>query len=272
MILHHYRVFARDVRSGNTATVVDVGGDVGADALQAIAAGAPSLTTVFVTGTRLRFFTATAEMSLCAHGLLAAARHVLAAQGAAEATVTIGDRVIPVWRDGDTVAMEAGRYVERALPVPAAELWDVLGVDDAGRAVAPELPSCVGSIGSPKFLIPIASRAALLAARIDLDRLRALGRAHAVNGVYAYSRDAEAPTAIACARGSNPSAGVVEDPATGIAAGALCAALAARGLGRNPYVVEQGDAVGQRNAIHVTVDAGLVRVGGRVDSTGSDST
>ncbi len=103
-------------------------------------------------------------------------------------------------------------------------------------------------------------------------RLAALSRALAVNGVYVYTRDAEAATSIACARGSNPVAGVVEDPATGIAAGALCAALAARGVGHNPYIVEQGDALDQRNAIHVTVVDGRVRVGGRVDAIGSEPT
>jgi PhzF family phenazine biosynthesis protein len=268
MILNRYRVFARDPRSGNTATVVRLDTAVATETLQAVAAAEPSLTTVFVTGTELRFFTATSEMSLCSHGLLAAARYVLDEQAASTVTLTAGERAIAVSRDGDTVTMEAGRYVERPLPVPAAELWDVLGVDDAARDL--DAPCVVGSIGSPKFLVPVRTRAALLAARLDLDRLRALSRAHGVNGMYAYSRDVERATSIACARGSNPAVGVVEDPATGIAAGALCAALAARGIGGNPYVVEQGDVLGQRNAIHVSVDSGLVGVGGRVDSTGSE--
>ena len=127
----------------------------------------------------------------------------------------------------------------------------------------------IGSIGSPKFLVPVRTRAALLAAHPDLDRLRALSRAHAVNGMYAYSLDPTTAEAIATARGTNPAAGVVEDPATGIAAGALAAALWSRGRGRSPYVVEQGDVVGQHNAIYVTVDAGLVGVGGRVDPNGT---
>jgi PhzF family phenazine biosynthesis protein len=77
------------------------------------------------------------------------------------------------------------------------------------------------------------------------------------------------------ARFFGPTPGIVEDPATGSAAGPLGAYLAARGLAGMPgsIVIRQGEQVGRPSELHVEVrpegGSWLVLVGGGVRTVGA---
>jgi len=108
----------------------------------------------------------------------------------------------------------------------------------------------VGSIGSPKWIVPVESRAALYAIRPNGDALASASRKHGVNGAYVYCPDTVYPTAQAHARAFNPLSGSLEDRATGAAAGAL-AWLLRGATAKNEFRIEQGLALGPLNEINV---------------------
>jgi PhzF family phenazine biosynthesis protein len=131
--------------------------------------------------------------------------------------------------------------------------------------VAGDEPAQVVSTGAGHLLVPVRNRVAVDRAAPDMARLAAVLRQADGEGCYLYSPDPVDPAgAVAYTRFFNPTMGIVEDPATGTAAGPLVARLAA--LGRVPeqatVVVEQGYALGRPSRIQVSVSGPRIRVGG----------
>ncbi len=262
--IQHYNVFGADDASGNTAAVLPQD-DRDDQAMRQVAASVSAVTTVFVApasdaAAAVRFFTATSELSLCFHGLLAASAWVLDERGADAVALRIGDRRFRVQRQDRVHYVEAGEYREAPSPLAEADALALLGldVDDRGDG-----PLCVASIGSPKLLVSVADPRRLAAARPNLAAMADASKMHSFNGVYAYAAASAADPVQIDARGFNPLHGVDEDPATGVAAGALGAALSRRGRLRGGCEISQGTALGQRNRIYVAV-GDTVRVGGTV--------
>jgi trans-2,3-dihydro-3-hydroxyanthranilate isomerase len=128
----------------------------------------------------------------------------------------------------------------------------------------PELPAQVVSTGQPHLLAPLASAAALeRAAPPSFAALRELLRSTSTEVLYLAWLDLDAGTAQARGFFADPGT-VSEDPATGSAAGPLCAYAAAR-AGTRALVVEQGVAMGRPSRIACAMaDDGRVRVSGDV--------
>ena len=82
--------------------------------------------------------------------------------------------------------------------------------------------------------------------------------------VLLFTQETEGAKSDVHARMFAPWLGVIEDPATGSAAGPLGAYLVAHGLAseRRPVVVEQGHTMGRPSRIEVRVSGGGVRVCG----------
>ncbi len=128
----------------------------------------------------------------------------------------------------------------------------------------PELPPQVVSTGQPHLMAPLRSAEALArAAPPSYEALSALLRATGTEVLYLAVVDPAAGTAQA--RGFFADPGVVaEDPATGSAAGPLCAYAAAR-TGTTELIVEQGVAMGRPSRIACAMAPdGRVRVSGDV--------
>ena len=156
-------------------------------------------------------------------------------------------------------------------PLPSVEgLAKALSVKprDIGHA---KLKPQVASTGIPSLQVPMRSLEAVRG--IDYD-MRELGKFLAKLGphhlVYAFSMQTAEPAAQVHARAFSPQDGIREDPATGSAAGACGAYLAANGALPAPsFVIEQGIEMKHASLIEVSVDAEgkvpkVVRVGGRV--------
>jgi trans-2,3-dihydro-3-hydroxyanthranilate isomerase len=144
-----------------------------------------------------------------------------------------------------------------------AELAAALGLDQADLTASE--PARVVSTGAAHLLVPVCDRAAVDRAAPDAPRLRAILAAVGAEGCYLYSRDpVDTADAIAYTRFFNPTMGIVEDPATGTAAGPLVAMLVASGKLHDGVtaIVEQGHALGRPSRIQVTVSGKRVCLSG----------
>src|ERR1035438_7398732 len=115
------------------------------------------------------------------------------------------------------------------------------------------------------MLVPLRDKSATERARSDSTRLLSVLQSVDGQGCYLFSLDPVLPDSTAHARFFNPSVGIVEDAATGSAAGPLACQLVAKGVVEDgaTLVIEQGYAMGRPSLIKVAVSGSSVRVEGR---------
>jgi trans-2,3-dihydro-3-hydroxyanthranilate isomerase len=99
----------------------------------------------------------------------------------------------------------------------------------------------------------------------DAARLIEILDSTGAQGCYQFSLDPISPAAIAYARFFNPTVGIVEDSATGSAAGPLSCQLVARGVAREntTITIEQGSEMGRPSLLSIHVRGGSVQLSGR---------
>lgn len=189
----------------------------------------------------------------------------------------IGDDVLNVGVSGRTgsgeapgaerarveVSMEqsAPRFLARVDDRAALAAALGLGTDDLVGDRAAE----VASTGAEHLLVPVRTPEAVDAAEPDTAALRKLLAGAGAEGCYLYAVDPDPAGEVdAYTRFFNPTVGIVEDPATGTAAGPLAAVLVRDGLVRDPahVVVEQGRRLGRPSRITLGVGGPLVTITG----------
>ncbi|GIP57062.1 PhzF family phenazine biosynthesis protein [Paenibacillus woosongensis] len=273
--VHTYKVFTDDASQGNAAAVIEYGGWSDAELLElARRSGAP--VTVFVQfgsaqerDAVLRYFSTEKEMTFCGHGTLAAGAYMIQQCQL--------DRLQVITGSGTPIVITKspqGHYyfkTERARRLDMIpdliEIAHMLGVEPGD--ISEQAPFGAASIGSPKLLVPLCHLTHLDAMAPKFEEIEEWSRRHRVNGVYAYAiqqTKEEAKDAGALyvhARGFNPLFGILEDAATGVAAGALGDLLFQEG-GPSKYVFVQGKHVGAESEIRVMVTAESVEIGGSV--------
>jgi trans-2,3-dihydro-3-hydroxyanthranilate isomerase len=163
----------------------------------------------------------------------------------------------------------AGRHARASMLQEPA----VFGVElDPAEALAPlglqaadahpDLPPQVVSTGVRQVIVPVRDADVLEGLAPDREPVRALLDAHEAVTVYLAACDPAAGTA--SARAYFPDlGGVGEDPATGSAAGPLCAYLQRR-TGASRLRIEQGVAMGRPSVLDCSMEGDRVRVGGDV--------
>ena len=273
-------VFARAPLEGNPLVVVTGGDALDEATMKRLAREFNQSETTFVLRPtrpeatwRLRSFTSTGHEvfgaghnALGAWWLLAATGVVACHEPSTMFHQEIGPHVLPV-----EVICEASQVrriaMTHAPPAFGAEIADrsplagALGLaprDIGGRA----LPIQVVSTGAAHLLVPARDRAVVDLAQPDAARLRAILAEVDGEGCYLFALDPIDASATAYARFFNPTAGIVEDPATGTAAGPLAALLLARGLVPDgaTVVVDQGHAMGRPSRLELTVRGPEVRL------------
>ena len=138
-----------------------------------------------------------------------------------------------------------------------------LGLTAADLA-ADRMPCQVVSTGAAHLLVPIRDRDAVDRVQPDARALLAVLASIGGEGCYVFSLDPRSAGAAAYARFFNPTVGIIEDPATGTAAGPLAAHLVAHGLARPGSIeIEQGTSLGRTSLIRVDVDGRSVKVSAR---------
>jgi trans-2,3-dihydro-3-hydroxyanthranilate isomerase len=126
----------------------------------------------------------------------------------------------------------------------------------------PDLPPQVVSTGVRQLLVPVRDARVLEELAPEREPVRVLLDAHEAITVYLAACDPVAGTA--SARAYFPDLGAVaEDPATGSAAGPLCAYLQ-RWTGASRVRIEQGVAMGRPSVLECSMEGDRVRVGGDV--------
>ena len=224
---------------------------------------------------RVRIFTPTMEIDFAGHPNIGTAV-VLAAEGGREDAAKFAFEE-GVGRVGLAAKVKgaigfAELTLERAAEtrpsdLPAERLAAMLSLP--ASAIGP-LPAFSASVGLPFFVVPLASFESVAAARLDLGIWEPLLPAGSWSrDVYIVAGDFT-PGGHLKARTFAPADGVPEDPATGSAAAAFAASLAAAlpdADGSFAWTVEQGAEIGRPSRISVSVEkrAGrvvAVRVGG----------
>jgi trans-2,3-dihydro-3-hydroxyanthranilate isomerase len=268
-------VFAPAPLTGNPLAVVLDPEDLDATRMQALATELGLSETVFVLppespdhAARLRIFTPTSELPMAGHPVVGAAWviHTAGDMGTAGLLETgVGPLAVRVSGQVATMVQappQAGPVVD------AAEAADACGL-----APAAALEAQVWSTGIPQLMLRVSSVEDLAAARPDGEALRRLGERDGWVGVSLYAitgtTNGRVETQV---RHFAPGLGVLEDPATGSAAGGLGACLASGGFGTGDalqLVVRQGIEMGRPSeiAVRVSVAGGeprRVQVGGRV--------
>jgi trans-2,3-dihydro-3-hydroxyanthranilate isomerase len=237
--------FARETRLSET-TFVQTAGDPAADY-------------------RNRIWVMAGELPFAGHPSLGTAVAVALERGVREASLVqqthAGLQPIDVVFSSDTLA-RASMLQEPA--VFGAELGEealaVVGL--RGHDADPALPAQVVSTGLTHALIPVADAEALTRCLVDRATLDAFLTAHGCVTAYVAHTDRATGTVIARAFFIDPLT-ASEDPATGSAAGPLCALLA-RHAGIERITVHQGVQMGRPSRIDAALAADRVRVGGDV--------
>ena len=281
-------VFTNELFGGNPLAVFPDATGIPEDSLQRIAREFNLSETVFVYPPerpehtkRLRIFTPAAELPFAGHPTVGAA-HALATLGkvplrGAETKIVFEEKVGPVpvlirATDGKPTfaQLTAAQAPEIGPPTPGRSvLADVLALEAAdiqGGMTAPQGVSC----GLPFLIVPLKDRDAVRRAHVRMDHWESSIKSYWAPQILVFSRDAEREDADVHARVFVPGLSVPEDPATGSAATALGAYLAARDTradGTLRWVVEQGIEMGRPSLLEIVVektggDIQSVKVGG----------
>ncbi|HLZ24052.1 MAG TPA: PhzF family phenazine biosynthesis protein [Ktedonobacterales bacterium] len=230
---------------------------------------------------RVRIFTSSAELPFAGHpvvGTTFALAHasVIHAGEASPIYLQLGIGTLPVdvLYDEQTLS-----FVWMHQPVPRFTPWQgdraklAAAVGLAGTDIAPNLPIMHGSAGVPFLYVPLRSLAALGRARPATDLAVHLENPEPHIGVYLFTLATGAEGIGARSRMFAPGMGVVEDAATGSAAGPLGVYLLRHGRltpdsdGESRLRVEQGVEMKRPSRIEVAIEGSAeavrdVRVGG----------
>jgi trans-2,3-dihydro-3-hydroxyanthranilate isomerase len=213
---------------------------------------------------RNRIFTMDEEIRFAGHPSLGTAVAVARAQGVCEASFLqqtgAGVQPVEVELRGDVA--RASMLQEPAEFAAVADTAPVLGALGLGPADAhPELPVQPVSTGIFHLMVPVRDRVALERARPNLQRLEAISAQTDTMVVYLFVPD-EAGGDEVRARGFVAERHqVLEDPATGSAAGPLCAYLNHH-TGRTETIVAQGAEMGRPSRLEAAMVGDRVRVAG----------
>jgi trans-2,3-dihydro-3-hydroxyanthranilate isomerase len=266
--LYTLDVFTTKPYAGNPLAVVTDGDGLTTKKMQAIAREMNLSETVFIQRptnnralARLRIFTTTQELPLAGHPvigtwfLLAELGVVPASEGSVHILQQTGAGILPVeftFHNGRPVRVTMTQKPARfsRAPFSRAALAATLGLKPSD--LVPSLPIEFVSTGIPNLMVPVTRRAVL--AKIQMN-MRALAQLIAPHGTMAYCFAIEGRARVR-SRGMLPW-GIMEDPATGSAAGSLGAYLVHHHLLKlnEHLLVNQGVEMGRPSEIHVEVAA-----------------
>lgn len=278
--LYQLDVFTTKPYEGNPLAVITDGDEISKERMQAVAREMNLAETVFVQRptnnralARLRIFTTQTELPLAGHPvigtwfLLAQLGVVPASEGQVRVLQQTGAGILPVefsFHDGRpvrvTMTQKPAQF--RATKIPRAALAAALGLKPGD--LSSDLPIESVSTGIFNLMVPIASRKAL--SKIDMN-LSATAKLLGSNSTMAYCFTLGS-AGHAFARGMLPW-GIIEDPATGSAAGSCGAYLVRHGKLRpgEQLKILQGVEMKRPSHIEVQVDEARGKLTPRVSGS-----
>ncbi len=214
---------------------------------------------------RNRIWTVARELPFAGHpslGTAVAVAHAAGTQGSSSFVQQTGAGLQPIEVQLDGQRATASMLQEPAVlgpEVDRAPALAAIGLDPADAD--PTLPPQVVSTGTPQLIVPLRDDDAVARIRPDWAALDALLTPLGAITLYAAACDPAAGRAHA--RSFPFSEDIGEDPATGSAAGPLCAYLAAR-ADCSRVVIDQGIEMGRPSRLEASLDGERVRVAGDV--------
>ena len=259
-------VFTKKPNEGNPAAVVIDFSGLEKD-MQSIAFTLNMPVTVFILPSKtancdvlLRFFSSANELEMCGHGTIAAACYLFNQTSLAKIIAeTIHQQTLELIKNSDGSSQFTINKLKNVnFSIDKKEVGNLLGISSA--LIADQtLPFCVGSIGSPKLLVPVASKKVLRELNPDFSSIKYWSIKNKINGIYVYTNDTVDEPSSFHARSFNPKSGIDEDIATGVAAAALATVLPDN---NKTYIIEQGDILGKPSRIVISIEKDTVYVGG----------
>ena len=275
-------VFADRPLTGNPLAIVPHAEGLEEATMQWIAAELNQAETTFILPAssrsadwRLRSFTApghevfgAGHNSLGAWWWLAESGDLNLRDGRNHFTQEIGDSLLPV-----EIRCEGHQLISVVLTQSPPEfgnicedsrgLAEALGLEE--EDLAQLLPAQVVSTGAGHHLAPVRNRAAVIRAQPDSQRLGKILKAVGGEGCYLYCLDPVSLSSAAHARFFNPTMGIVEDSATGTAAGPLACQLVKHGIVKDgaTITIEQGYEIKRPSLLSVEVHDKVVQLAGR---------
>jgi trans-2,3-dihydro-3-hydroxyanthranilate isomerase len=273
-------VFAERPLTGNPLTLVPDADELDIGQMQAIAREFNQSETTFLLQPtdpaatwRLRSFTpAGVEVGGAGHNALGAwlwLAHAgrLGSDPARAWTQQIGAEILPV-----EVLQPRGEPVQVVMEQSVPEFGTAIEVgDDLAAALglqvdelSPDPRPQVVSTGAAHLLVPVVDGSAVDRLNVDPRALLAILRPAGGEGCYVYATRGTPQGVHAVARFFNPTVGIIEDPATGTAAGPLAALLTRAGQvpPGQPVIIEQGRAMGRPSRLRIDVSGERVRLSG----------
>jgi trans-2,3-dihydro-3-hydroxyanthranilate isomerase len=268
-------VFAEAPLAGNPVAVVFGAGGLATADMQALARETNLSETTFVLGDSardgafdVRIFTPGHEIPYAGHptlGTATAIRERLLGGAGDSLVLRLGVGLVPVRFAADGVAWLESPPA-RFEPLPAPELAAAaLGLP--ASALDPALPVEVQRTGANQLFVPLRDVAAVERARVEATQYEKLMASGAPGSLYVFARGARDPRNHFTVRLFAPAFGILEDPATGSAAGFLGGYLVrhrAHGAGPLDVRLEQGHQIARPSLLRVRQGANAVEVGGRV--------
>jgi trans-2,3-dihydro-3-hydroxyanthranilate isomerase len=264
-------VFAERPLAGNGLAVVGEADGLPAEVMLAFARETRLSETTFVQSAgaegadyRNRIFTVAAEIPFAGHPSLGTAVAVALGRGEGRASYVqeTGAGLQPV-----DVRIEGDR-AHASMLQPTAKLGAELDRAGAMAAVGlaaadahPELPPQLASTGLPTAIVPVSEASALSRAEPRFEAIDELLGGEESPNFYLVWWEREGERARARMFSKELVGG--EDPATGSAAGPLCAYLAER-TGAERLTIFQGEEMGRPSVLEAEMDEGRPRVGGSV--------
>ncbi|MCC7415704.1 MAG: PhzF family phenazine biosynthesis protein [Acidobacteria bacterium] len=290
----HYDVFTDRLFGGNPLAVFLDGRGLQGETMLAIAKEMNFSETTFVlpaerpdTDVRLRIFTPRAELPMAGHPTVGSA-FALARSGVVTSErdrIVVGLGVGPtpvslVW-NGPDLAFVWMSQAPATFGQPIGDRAGVaamLGLSEVAVA-GTGLPVQIVSCGVPFLLVPLATRAAVDNAALQIDRYETFKHASKAGftGIFLFSPEPGGDRASAYSRMFAPDAGIAEDPATGSASGPLGCYLVRHRVvpphRAGSILSLQGVKMGRTSAVHVSVGLDgevvtAVRVGGEAALAG----
>ncbi len=270
--IFHVDAFSDTVLGGNPAGVVPDADGLSEVTMRRLAREINASETAFVlpatapgADVRVRFFTPKEEVPLCGHATIATF-HVLAetgrlrpsSDGYIRVSQQTGAGVLPVEvgrdEDGRIVVVMAQAPPDVRPGIDGAKAAWLLGIPLA--RIDASLPPETSYTGLWALCIAVQSPEDLRLIRPKLDQIEK--EAPQVDGIYVYALTRRGQDAAAQARFFGaPRLGIVEDPVTGTAAGALAATLARRGAlgptGTGWLAINQGIEMDRPGAVRAEV-------------------
>lgn len=288
----HYDVFTSEPLLGNQLAVFTDARGMDGGLMQRIARELNFSESTFIlpaeqdgADVRMRIFTPASELPMAGHPTIgsafALANAGVIAPGTSRFVFGLGTGPAPVdleWADRRLrfAWMSQGRptfYPPLRERAPAAEAIG-LKVED----LSPQLPVQVVSCGLPFLLVPLRDRTAVDRAAADAAGFRRLHPLlHGSHAVFLFAASPSGARETVYSRMFAPAIGIIEDPATGSASGALGCYLVRHGVvggdAAQRMVSLQGVAMGRASHVHIAVSGTGevitgVKVGGQAVQVG----